>query len=110
MCKRPSFAILLGLTLAMPYQGRADEKAPITTSPLLCCVSPRSIKLRGDFHYLAEIVGQAEAAKQLEELFKSKVGDKVLDAIDPKKPIGAYGWDRLRNHRQQGCHSCARRR
>ncbi|MHB1425058.1 MAG: hypothetical protein ACYC3I_17950 [Gemmataceae bacterium] len=92
MYKRPIFAVLLGLTFAFPYQGRADDKAAKNDKPAVLLRFASFDRLRGDFRYLADVVGQAESAKQLDELIKSKLGDKGLEGIDTKKPIGVYGW------------------
>ena len=48
--------------------------------------------MRADFLYLAKVAGQEEKAKQFDGMIQSKIGDKGLEGIDPKKPIGAYGW------------------
>jgi hypothetical protein len=92
MYKRPIFAVLLGLTLLFPDLVRADDIAAKNDKPAVTLRLASLDHLRGDFRYLAEVVGQAEKAKQFDELIKSTLGDKGLRGIDPKKPIGAYGW------------------
>lgn len=93
MSKRPIFAALLGLTVLLPAQVRAaDEKAPKNDKPAVFLRFAALDHLRSDFRYLGEVVGEGEKAKQLDELIKSKLGEKGLEGIDAKKPIGAYGW------------------
>jgi hypothetical protein len=93
MHKRPIFAVLLGLTVMLPAPARAaDEKTPKSDKPAVILRLASLDHLRGDFRYLAEVVGEAEKAKQLDELIKSKLGDNGLQGIDTKKPIGLYGW------------------
>jgi hypothetical protein len=93
MSNRPIFAVLLGLTVILPAQVRAaDEKAPKNDKPAVFLRFAALDHLRGDFRYLGEVVGEGEKAKQLDELIKSKLGEKGLEGIDAKKPIGAYGW------------------
>lgn len=94
MPRRPIFTMsLLGLTLILPALAlAADEKVSASDKPAVTLRFASLDHLRGDFRYLAEVVGQAEKAKQLDELIKSKLGDKGLQGIDGKKPIGAYGW------------------
>lgn len=94
MHKRPIFAApLLGLMLALPVVARAaDEKTPKSDKPAVILRLASLDHLRGDLRYLAEVVGEAEKAKQLDELIKSKLGEKGLQGIETKKPIGLYGW------------------
>jgi hypothetical protein len=94
MYQRPIFtAVLLGLTLVLPMRIQAaDEQAAKNDKPAVTLRFASLDHLRGDFRYIAEVVGQAEKAKQLEGIIKSKLGEKGLEGIDNKKPIGAYGW------------------
>ncbi|MGH7225996.1 MAG: hypothetical protein ACRELF_22485, partial [Gemmataceae bacterium] len=94
MHRRPIFATaLLTLALMLPALARAaDEQAPKRDKPAVFLRFASLDHLRGDFRYLAEVVGQAEKAKQLDGILKSQLGDKGLKGIDNKKPIGAYGW------------------
>ncbi len=86
-------AALLAVMLALPALARAaDEQAPKSDKPAVILRFASLDHLRSDFRYLADVVGQAEKAKQLDELIKSKLGDKGLEGIDTKKPIGLYGW------------------
>jgi hypothetical protein len=86
MTKRPIFAALLALTVILPPVARAEDK------PAVFLRFAALDHLRSDFRYLGEVVGEGEKAKQLDELIGSKLGEKGLEGIDPKKPIGAYGW------------------
>jgi len=43
-----------------------------------------------DLRYLIEMAGKEEEAKQAEALFKNLAGDKGLEGIDTKRPIGFY--------------------
>ena len=93
MSKRPIFAVLLGLAVMLPpFVRAADEQAPKSDKPAVLLRLAPLDHLRGDFRYLAEVVGQGEKAKQFDELIKSKLGEKGLEGIDNKKPIGLYGW------------------
>lgn len=93
MSKRPIFAVLLGLTAMLPALVRAaDEQTPKSDKPAVMLRLASIDQLRGDFRYLGDVLGEGEKAKQLDELIKSKLGEKGLEGIDSKKPIGAYGW------------------
>jgi len=94
MFKRPIFAVLLGLTVILPASIRAaDEKASKSNDkPGVFLRFSALDHLRADFRYLGEVVGEGEKAKQLDELITSKLGEKGLESLDVKKPIGAYGW------------------
>lgn len=94
MPRRPIFpTTLLGLTLILPTLAlAADEKASTSDKPAVMLRFASLDHLRGDFRYLAEVVGQAEKAKQLDGIIQSKLGDRGLQGIDNKKSIGAYGW------------------
>jgi hypothetical protein len=86
-------AALVGLMLAMPALARAaEEPAAKSDKPSLILRIAALDHLRADLRYLAEVVGQAETAKQLDAMLKSKIGDKGLEGINTKKPFGAYGW------------------
>lgn len=93
MYRRPIVtAVLLALTLVLPTPIRAADEQASNNKPAVTLRLASLDHLRGDLRYLAEVVGQAEKAKQLEGILKSKLGDKGLEGIDDKKPIGAYGW------------------
>jgi hypothetical protein len=79
--------------LIMPAFARpAEEKAAKSNKPAVILRIAPFDKLMADARYLVEMAGQAEMAKQLDATIKSKIGDKGLEGIDPKKALGAYGW------------------
>src|SRR6266480_3807260 len=39
---------------------------------------------------VVELVGQKDAAQQIEGLVKSKIGKKGLEGVDPSRPFGVY--------------------
>src|SRR5438128_488541 len=82
------FLAVCGL-MALPTPARpADDKVQTPT----LVVRLRSIDgLINDFKYVATLAGRAEEAKQAEGLIKSRIGDKGLDGIDTKRPLGLYG-------------------
>jgi hypothetical protein len=84
-----SWTALLGLMLALPALARAAEEKADKPAIILRLAALDNV--RADFRYLAKVVGQEEKAKQLDEMLKARIGDKGLEGIDPKKPIGAYG-------------------
>jgi hypothetical protein len=85
--------LLLGLALAIPALARAaEEKAVKLDKPGVVLRVSAFDSLVADLRYLLEKAGQAETAKQLDGIIKSKVGEKGLEGIDTKKPFGAYGW------------------
>jgi hypothetical protein len=86
MSNRPICAALVALTVILPAQLRAADK------PAVVLRFAALDHLRSDFRYLGEVIGEGEKAKQLDELIKSKLGEKGLEGIDAKKPIGVYGW------------------
>jgi hypothetical protein len=86
-------AALLGLVLVLPAVARAaEEQAAKPGKPAVILRLASLNQLRGDFLYLAKLVGQEEKAEQFDKLIESKIGEKGLEGIDLKKPLGAYGW------------------
>lgn len=86
-------AALLGLVLVLPAAARAaDKPAAKPGKPALVLRLAALDQLKGDFRYLAELVGQGEKAGQLAKMIDSKIGPKGLDGLDPKKPLGFYAW------------------
>jgi hypothetical protein len=86
-------ASLLGLLLVLPVPARAAVEPAINYKKPGVVLRFASLdQLRGDVRYLAEVVGQAEKAKQLDQLIKSKLGEKGFEGVDTKKPLGLYGW------------------
>jgi hypothetical protein len=47
--------------------------------------------LLANAQYLAALTGHEEQVKQFQGMLKSKTGDKGLEGIDAKKPLGLYG-------------------
>jgi hypothetical protein len=83
---------LLGLVLALPAVARAaDKQADKLGKPAVILRFASLDQLRSDFLYLGKLV-DAERAKQLDKMIESRIGDKGLEGIDLKKPLGAYGW------------------
>jgi hypothetical protein len=91
MSKPPIFAALFVLTALVPIRA-ADKETPKSDKPAVLLRLAALDHLRGNLRYLAEVVGETEKAKQLDELIKSKLGEKGLQGLDVTKPIGAYGW------------------
>lgn len=87
-----SVAVLLGLLVIGTPWALAQEKEAKSDKPSVVLRLAPLETLMADIRYLGELVGKPELAKQLDGLIKSKLGDKGLDGIDHKKPIGAYGW------------------
>jgi hypothetical protein len=83
------FAILALIALAVPaLPARAEEK---TKEPTLVVRVPALDDLVADLRFLAEQAGRGEEAKQFEKLLKSMTGEKGLEGLDTKKPMGLYG-------------------
>jgi hypothetical protein len=79
---------LLGLALlpaaARPAEGTAAKPAfIIRLAPL--------DTLAEDGRYLSELAGKEDDAKNVEGILKGIIGEKGLEGIDTKKPLGAYG-------------------
>jgi hypothetical protein len=83
--------IALACLVFVPSAARPDDaKATKTAAPALV-VRVRSVdSLIADFSYLGAQVGKEEEAKQAVELLKERTGNKGLDGIDVKKPLGGY--------------------
>lgn len=75
------------LLLIVPA-ARAQGK-PVDTPAIVVRVSSLNALLQ-NLNLVVKLVGQEEAAHQIEGLFKSKVGKKGIEGIDPARPIGAY--------------------
>jgi hypothetical protein len=85
----PRLAVL-ALTLA-PLPARAADGGKVHPVTL---VRVRSLDaVFQDAKYIATLAGEEERAKQVEGIIKARVGDKGLDGIDPKRPLGFYTRD-----------------
>ncbi len=83
-----SFAFPFLLVLVLPAMVKAQAK----TVPPTIVVRLNSIDaLVQHAKFLASLVGQNDAARQIEGLIKSTLGDKGLDGVDSTRPLGAYG-------------------
>src|SRR5262249_50203475 len=77
--------LLIAPAIARPEDAKTAKKAPALVVRL------RSLDgLIADSSYLAAQVGKEEEAKQAVEMLKERIGNKGLDGIDVKKPIGGY--------------------
>ena len=87
MCARclALFAFLLVYPSALPAQEKA--KAPTLVLHLQSLDD-----VVADLRFLAEQVGRGEEAVQAEKLLKSLAGDKGLEGLDTKKPMGLYAF------------------
>src|SRR5262249_31993911 len=95
---------LLGLMLVLPGVVLADDQqggkrapvpgqqAAIPGKPAIVLSVASYDRLRSDFLYLAGLAGQGEGAAQVDRLIAVQAGDRGLEGIDRKKPMGAYGW------------------
>src|SRR6059058_3199935 len=79
---------LLALLLFVPALIADDKpKAPTLTVRL-----PALDDLIADLRYLADQAGRGEEAKQFEKLIKTLAGEKGIEGLDPKKPLGLYAY------------------
>ena len=82
--------LLISAVPCLADEVKKAEPQPATQPTLV--VRLQSIDgIISDLKYLAEAVGHGEQAKQADELFKSQIGEKGLEGIDTKKPLGLYG-------------------
>jgi hypothetical protein len=86
--RRSWFAALTLLFVLFAAQAvQAGEKADTPT----VVVRVQSLNaLLQNLNLVVRLVGQEEAANQIEGLVKSKIGKKGLQGIDPSRPFGAY--------------------
>jgi hypothetical protein len=82
--------LALACLVCVPAVRADDVKASKKSAPALI-VRIRSLdNIIADVGYLAAQVGKEEEAKQGIELLKERTGNKGLDGIDTKKPMGGY--------------------
>ncbi|MBI1913573.1 MAG: hypothetical protein HYS12_02275 [Planctomycetes bacterium] len=83
------FVALLALTvLAAPVRS-ADDK---TKTPTLIVRVQSLDGLIADARYLATLAGREEEAKQAEAFLKQFTGEKGIEGLDTKQPMGLYGY------------------
>ncbi len=82
-------AMLCVLGVALPVS--AAEKKTSSSQPAVVIRVQSVDGLLKDFQELAKLAGEEEKAKQLEGLLKSRLGDKGLEGLDTKRPLGLYG-------------------
>jgi hypothetical protein len=88
---------LLGLAL-LTGAARPDQPDKATDRPGQATATKPAIVIRlapidsltEDVRYLSEMAGKEDDAKNIEGILKQVIGDKGLEGIDSKKPIGAY--------------------
>src|SRR5438045_2837626 len=70
----------------------AAAKAQVKTTPPTIVVRVNSIdSLINYVKFLASLAGQKDAARQVEGLIKTKIGEKGLEGVDAGRPFGFYG-------------------
>src|SRR5262249_59104821 len=67
---------------------RADGEAP--ARPAVIVRFSSLDRLTADARYLAKLADREELFRQVEALLKARTGEKGLEGLDPKKPIGFY--------------------
>ncbi len=80
---------LAGLLLLAAAPGLARAAAPADDRPAIVVTVKSLDGLISDAKYIAKLAGKADQADMIEGFVKQALG-KGLDAIDAKKPIGAY--------------------
>jgi hypothetical protein len=78
---------LTGL-VSLPAPARAEDK---TKMPTLVVRVPPLEEVIADARYVAGQAGREEEAKQAEEFLKALAGEKGLEGLDTRRPIGLYG-------------------
>ena len=84
-----SFLAVLVAT-ALPAAGRTAETKKEAAQPTLVLRLQSIDDLMADVKYLASLGGHEEEAKQFDAILQAQVGDKGLQGIDTKKPLGLY--------------------
>src|SRR5215471_21784561 len=80
-------AVVALLALAVPVRAADDKKTPTLI------VRVQSLDgLIADARYLATLAGREEEAKQAEGFLKQFTGEKGIEGIDTKRPMGAYAF------------------
>ncbi len=81
-------ALSLVFVWFVPAAIQAGEKAADTPTVVVRVKSLNT--LLQNLNLVVRLVGQEEAANQIEGLVKSKIGKKGIEGIDPTRPFGAY--------------------
>src|SRR5262249_47644891 len=79
---------LFALTLA-PVSVRSEDN---TKTPTLIVRVQSFDGLIRDARYLATLAGREEDAKQAEAFLKQFTGEKGIEGLDTKRPMGVYGY------------------
>lgn len=83
--------VALACLVFVPAAARPDDAKETKKAAPALIVRMRSLdSMIADFSYLAGQVGKEEEAKQAVELLKERTGNKGLEGIDTKKPMGLY--------------------
>lgn len=75
------------LVFVAPAVGAGDK--PVDTPSVVVRVKSLDALLQ-NLNLVVKLIGQEDAARQIEAAIKSKVGKKGIEGIDPARPIGAY--------------------
>src|SRR6266540_2348012 len=93
-----AFVALLALAFAPAPLRSADDQAKTPT----VIVRVQSLDgLIADARYLATLAGQGELATQAEGVLKTYIGEKGIEGIDTKRPMGVYGFLTERIHNSE---------
>jgi hypothetical protein len=88
MRKKWLAVLILPCLLVSAPAARAGEKA--AEAPTIVVRFESLNALLQNLNLVVRLVGQEEAANQIEGLVKSKIGKQGLEGIDPSRPFGAY--------------------
>src|ERR1035438_3331765 len=81
-------AVFLPLSLFLAPAVRAGDTA--VDAPTIVVRVQSLNALLQNLNLVVKLVGQEDAATQIEGLIKGKIGKKGLEGIDPARPFGAY--------------------
>ncbi len=87
---RRAWLCLLCLPVLFLMAPAACAQAKAADTPTIVVRVASLNGLLQNLNLVVKLVGQEEAAHQIEGLVKSKIGKKGLEGIDPARPIGAY--------------------
>src|SRR5437773_2136204 len=86
--RRVALLALFALTVTTAPVRSADDK---TKTPTLIVRVQSLDGLIGDARYLATLAGREEEGKQADAFLKQLTGEKGIEGLDPKRPMGLYG-------------------